>query len=90
MIKLDPEEELDDDDKPLVNNQQTQRSVTANTSSAHQSGTTPTTNANHMYMNNVQNTPNQMKVNLPVQPQVPLPDFVSISISNFVIVLLTC
>lgn len=76
MIKLDPEEELDDDDKPLVNNQQTPRLVLANTSSAHQSGTT--TNANHMYTNNVQNSPNQMKVNLPVQPQVPLPDFVSI------------
>lgn len=77
MIKLDPEEELDDDDKPLVNNQQTPRPVLANTSSAHQSGQTPTTNANHMYVNHVQITPNQLKVNLPVQPQAPLPDFVS-------------
>lgn len=51
MIKLDPEEELDDDDQPLMKTPQKQNMGPPNTSNAMNNDVTMT---NHQHLNNVQ------------------------------------
>lgn len=82
MIKLDPEEEADDDDedKPLNKLNQVQKQVVMHPSGNIQSGVNSNTQAvNNVHMNNVQI--NLTRVNLPSEFQ----NFVRNSINKIII-----